>query len=81
MKKLLKLLEAKNKLVDLVQIDKKSNQIKDLFDKCKKKTWINSTINHSISLSKSAFQLSLTIFISMIHFSKADFWAVDKKIN
>lgn len=33
-----KLLQAKKKLIDLVQIDKKSDQTENLIDKCEKKT-------------------------------------------
>lgn len=38
LKKALELLEAKKKLIDLVQRDKKSNRIEELINKCEKKT-------------------------------------------
>lgn len=38
LKKALELLEAKKKLIDLVQRDKKSNRIEEFIDKCEKKT-------------------------------------------
>lgn len=55
LKKILGLLKAKKKLVNLVQIDKKSNYIDDLIDKYKKKTQISYAANYSTFLFKSAF--------------------------
>ena len=41
LKKALGLLGAKKKLVDLVRIDKKSDRIENLVEKCKTKTWLS----------------------------------------
>lgn len=55
LKKCLKLLKTKKILVELVWIDEKSNQIKDLVDKCKKKISISSIINYFTLLPKFMF--------------------------
>lgn len=67
--------------MDLVQIDKKSNHIKNLVDKYKKKTRISSTANYSASLPKSGFQPMVVTFIPTTPSSIANPWPVDKKID
>ena len=72
---------AKKKLVDLVWIDKKSDRIEDLVDKCEKKTRISSAANYSIPLPESAFQPPLATPIYSVHSSIADLWLVYRKIE
>lgn len=54
-KKTLKFLRAKKKLIKLVWIDKKSDQIEDLIDKCKKNTQIGFATNYFTLLFESPF--------------------------
>ena len=81
LKKALGLLRAKKKLVNLVWTDKKSNWIKDLVDKCKKKTQISSAANYPTPLPESIFQPPVATFIPMTYSGVADSRPVDKKID
>lgn len=81
LKKAIKFLKAKKKLIDLVWINKKSNRIEDLVDKCEKKTQIGSVINYFTFLLESAFQPPVFIPIITIYFGTTDSQLVDRKID
>lgn len=81
LKKALGLLGAKKKLVNLVWIDKKSDQIEDLVDKCKKKTQISSAANYSTILPESALQPLIVTFIPTTFSGVANSWPINKKID
>ncbi len=52
---------ANKRMMDLIRIDKKNDQITDLVDKCEKKSKIISTFSNTSSLPESAFQPSIAL--------------------
>lgn len=81
LKKTLGFLRTKKKLVDLVQIANKSDQIEDLVNKCEKKTQISFVTNYFTLLPKSAFQPLVATLITKIYFGAVDLQPVDRKID
>lgn len=81
LKKALGLLGAKERLVDLVRTDKKTDRIEDLVDKCDTKTRISSGANYSTPLPESAFQPPVATIIPTAYPGAADPRPVDKKID
>lgn len=73
---------AKKKLASLVQVEKKSQKVKDFVKKCNYKICISFTSNLlDISSSISTYYSSnflATIFVQM---SDTAYWSMDKKIN
>lgn len=65
----------------MVWINKKSDKIEDLVNKCEIKTRISSTASYSAPLPVSAFQPPIATLIPIIYFGTADSWPVDSKID
>ncbi len=82
LKKAMALLGAKKKLASLVQVEKKSQEVEDLVEKCDYKTRISSIPNCPFMQSPiSTFQPLIPPTHTPVQTGRADYQPVDKKIN
>ena len=76
------LLEAKEKLASLVQVEKSIQEIEDLVEKCDYKTRISSTPNRPFMQSLiNTFQPLISPTHTLVQTGSADYRPVDKKID
>ncbi len=82
LKKAMRLLGAKKKLASIVKVEKKSQEVKDLVEKCDYKTHISSTPNRLLTQSPIPTHQPL-IFPAptSVHTSGVDYRPLNKKID
>ena len=82
LKKAMALLGAKKKLASLVQVEKRSQEVEDLVEKCDYKTRISSIPNRRFMQSPiSIFQPPIRPTHTPVQIGSADYQPVDKKID
>ena len=82
LKKAMGLLGAKKKLASMVQVEKESQGVEDLVEKCNQRTRISSTPNHLITPpSVSTYQPLNFPAVTPVQTTSADYRPVDRKID
>lgn len=82
LKKIMNLLETKKRLAKIIEVEKKSQRIESLIEKCNYKAYISFIPNHLIMLYYiSIYQLLNFLAAIFIQMSNADYELKDKMIN
>ena len=79
--KILRLLRAKKQIIKLFLTDKKSDSIKDLVSKCKKKSRKSTSDNNFTFLLESSFHSSVVSAMTNLYSNSTTFWLADQKIE